>query len=74
MKKPRVEGRHAHQHRGARHELDDLVGIELVQKDHRCTREQRHIAGHEQAMRVIDRQCVNQDVLLGKAPDIDQRQ
>ncbi len=72
LQQPGVECRHAHQHGGARHQLDDQVGIELRQEDHRGAREQRDVAGHEQAVGVIDRQRVDQHVLVGEAPVIDQ--
>ncbi len=74
LQQPGVEGRHPHQHGGVRHQLDDQVGIEFRQKDHRGPREQRDVAGHEQSVGVIDRQRVNQHVLIGKAPIVDQRQ
>src|SRR5436305_1292580 len=74
MKKPCVEGRHAHQHGRARHQLDDQVRIEFRQEDHRGAREQRHVARHEQPVGVIDRQRVDQYVVLGEAPGVDQRQ
>jgi hypothetical protein len=67
----RVEGR-PHKHGGACHQLDDQVGIKCRQKDHRGASEQRDVAGHEQAVGMIDRQRVDQHVLVGKAPVIDQ--
>ena len=74
LQQPRVERRHAHQHGGARHQLDDEIRIEFRQEDHRRAREQRDVAGHEQAVGVIDRQRVDQHVLVGEAPVIDQRE
>ena len=68
-----IEGRHAHHHGGAGHQLQDHVRIELRQEDHRGAREQRDVARHEQAVGVIDRQGVDQHVLVGEAPVVDQR-
>ena len=72
LQQPRVEGRHAHQHGRARHQLDDQFGIEFRQEDHRGAGEQRDVARHEQAVGVIDRQRVDQHVLVGEAPVVDQ--
>ena len=69
-----IEGRHAHQHGRARHQLDDQFGIELRQEDHRGAGEQRDVARHEQAVGVIDRQRVDQHVVVGEAPVVDQRE
>ena len=74
MQEPRIERGHAHQHGRARHQFDDQVGIEFRQEDHRGTREQRDVARHEQAVGVIDRQRVDQDVVFGEAPVVDQGQ
>ena len=49
-------------------------GIEFRQEDHRGAGEQRDVARHEQAVGVIDRQRVDQHVLVGEAPVVDQRQ
>ena len=51
LQQPRVEGRHAHHHGGARHQLDDPLGIEFGQEDHRG-------AGEERVLVATNRPCV----------------
>ena len=72
LQQPRVEGRHAHHHGRARHQLDHQFRIEFRQEDHRGAGEQGDVARHEQAMGVIDRQRVDQHVLVREAPVVDQ--
>jgi hypothetical protein len=55
-----VNGGHAHQHGGARHQFYDHIRIEFRQKIIAARREQRDVARHEQAVGVIDRQRVDQ--------------
>ena len=68
-----VEGRHAHQRGRARHRGHDSVGVEFRLEDHGRAGQQRDIGRHEQAMRVIDGQGVDQHVVGGEAPEADQR-
>ena len=68
-----VEGRHAHQHAGARHQIQNLLGIELRQEGHRGAHRQHDVAGHEQAVGVEDWQGVDQMVITGEAPGLGQR-
>ena len=71
----RVERRHAHHRRGAApHQLQHQVRVELRQEEHRAARQQQRVHGHEQSMRMVDRQRVDQHVLVGEAPVIDERQ
>ena len=65
---PRVEGRHAHHHRGLRHQAKHLVRIRPRQKQHRASRHQGRVGRHEQAMGMVDRQRVQQHVAVGEAP------
>ncbi len=72
VQQARVERRHPH-HRGrTRHQPDHLVHVQTGQKDHRAARQQRHIGRHEQAMRMKDRQGVQQHVLVGEPPRLGQ--
>ncbi len=73
LQEPRVEGRHAHQHRRARRHGQDLAGVEPGQEKQRTAADEQHVDGHEQSVHVIDRQGVDQHVLLREAPGVDQR-
>ena len=68
-----VEGRHAHHRRRLRQPLDDLVHLERRQEDHRAAGKQHDVAGDEKAVRMEDRQRVQQDVVGREAPCLDQR-
>ena len=74
LQQAHIEGRHAHHGCRAGHQPEDLVRVELRQEDHRCTGEQRYVAGHEQAVGVVDRQGMDEHVVRGEAPDILQGQ
>ena len=69
-KKPRVEGRHAHEGRGARKFTDHVFAVEFPQPDHLRARKQRAVAGNEEAVSVKDGKRMKQDVRLGEAPCI----
>ena len=68
-----IEGRHAHHHRGFRHLLERLVGVEFRHEIHGCTGEQHDVGGDEEAMSVEDRQRVDQPVIGRKLPVLLQR-
>ena len=68
-----VEGRHAHQRSRARQRRDHRVGVEARLEDHRRAGEQRDIGGDEQAMGMEDGQRVDQHVVGGEAPELDER-
>ena len=67
-----VEGRHPHQHGRPRHQLEDPVDVELRQEDHRGVGEERDVGRDEEAVGVEDRQRVDQHVVRGEAPGVDQ--
>ena len=69
-----VERRNAHERRGARQRLNDRVGVKAVMEDHLRPRQQRDIDGDEQAMRVENRQGVDERVVRREAPQIDERE
>ena len=73
VQKPGVEGRHAHHRRGTRQVVDYHVQIELRQEDHRPARHEHHVCRDEKPVRVEDGQRVQQHVIRGKAPAVDQR-
>ena len=68
-----IERRHAHHRRGARHETEDLVGVELGHEDHRRARQQDEVCRHKQPVRVEDRQRVEQHVVGRELPRLQQR-
>ena len=74
LEEPHVEGRHAHQRRGARYQRQDCVGVELGQEQHRGAGEEHRVGRHEEAVGVIDRQGVEKHVAGPEAPGIDERE
>ena len=74
LQQPRVEGRHAHHRRGSGQLRHDVVRIEFRAEQHAAACQQQRVAGREQAMRVVDRECVKQHVRRPEPPDVDQRE
>src|SRR5690554_1891462 len=72
-KKPRIEGRHAYEACRARQFADHRVAIKLAEPDHAGACEQRTVTGHEEPMRMEDRQRVEKHILFREAPTISQR-
>jgi hypothetical protein len=71
VEQPRIEGRHAH-HRGRpRQPFDELVDLQRRQEDHRTAGKQDDVAGDEQAVRMEDRQRVQEHVVPGEPPCLD---
>ena len=68
VQKPGVEGRHTHHRGGFRHPFQRDIGREFRQEDHRAADHRQQVACHEQPVRVIDRQHVEQRVIGGEAP------
>ena len=73
IKQPRVKSWHAHQNRGAGHEVDYLLCVELWEIDHRCTCQYYRVGGHKQAVGVIGGQCMDKNIIGREAPNIHQR-
>jgi hypothetical protein len=72
LEQARIERRHAHHGGRLRQQPQHLVGIELLQEDHRAARDHHGIGGGEQAVRVIERQRVKEHVLVGETPALHQ--
>ena len=72
IEKPGIKRRHAHQRGRARHRGQDRIGVEPGLKQHCRAGKQRDIDGDEQAVGMEDRQRVNEDVVRGEAPEIDE--
>ena len=70
----RIKRRHTHHDRRVRQRRDHAPCVEFGVPKHACARQQGAVTGHEQAMHVIQRQRVQQHVVVGKAPAINQRQ
>ncbi len=70
----RVEGRHAHQHRGLGQQADHLVVVEPRQPDHRPAVQQDAVQGDEQPVHVEDGQGMQQHVPRPEPPGLVQRQ
>ena len=73
LQQAHIEGRHAHQRGGARQRGDDRAGSNFGWKIIAAPAMQDDIGGDEQAVRVEDRQRVDQHVVAGEAPVLDQR-
>ena len=73
-KQARVEGRNPHQRGRARQEAHHLLGVEFRAEQHRGIGQEGHVRGHEQAVRVVDRQGVDQDVVGRELPGVAQRE
>ena len=70
---PRVEGGHAHHNRRVRQIIEDGVCLKFLMKQNLAACDQEGVERHEQAVDVIDRKRMQQPVLGGDAPGIDQR-
>jgi hypothetical protein len=71
---PGIKGRHAHHDRGARQQVQHLVGVEFRQENHAAAVQQHAMGGDEQPMGVEDRQSVQQHVVGPEAPNLVQHQ
>ena len=72
--KARIERRYAHHHRRARQEAADLLGVEFREPEHARARQERAVAGDEEAVHVIDRKRMQEDVAAREAPMLHQRE
>ncbi|ESX22226.1 hypothetical protein X766_01885 [Mesorhizobium sp. LSJC255A00] len=72
LQEPGIEGRHPHQHCRAGQERDDAAGVEFLLEQHRGAGHQGDVGGDEQAVRVEDRQGMDQHVIPGETPLLDQ--
>mmetsp|Transcript_32533 Transcript_32533/g.62694 ORF Transcript_32533/g.62694 Transcript_32533/m.62694 type:complete len:254 (+) Transcript_32533:597-1358(+) len=68
LQQPGIEGRNTHHRGGAWHLSDDDVQIKFGHKHHLATGQQRNIRRYEQAVRVENRQSVQQNVIRCKRP------
>ena len=68
LQQARIEGRNTHHDGRARKGADDLSAAEGIHEEDTRTREQGSIAGNEQAVRVVERQRVEQNIPVGDAP------
>ena len=68
VKKPRVEGRNPHHCGRLRHPFQRHVSRIFRQEDHRPADQRQQVAGHEQAVGMIDRQHVKKHVIGCEAP------
>ncbi len=70
---PGVEGRHAHHRRRPRQIGDHPVGVKAGMEEHRAAGEHDRVGGDEKAVGVEDRQRVQEHVVTGEAPGVDER-
>ena len=72
IQKAGVKCRHSHHRGGMWHLVKQCNGVELRQEYHGSTRQQGHIRSDKQPMRVENRQGMQQDIPVSKAPCIHQ--
>ena len=68
-----VVGGHCHQHGAARHQRDRIRSVEPLRQQHAGAAGQRAVQCDEEAVRVVQRQHVQDGVRCGEAPGIDKR-
>ena len=73
FQQPRIESRHTHHRRRFRQQPHHPVGVEFRQEDHRGACEHHGVARNEKAVRVIDRQRVQEHILVGEMPVFHER-